>query len=140
MSAPPALTPLRTTPQNPSWAWPCVTISILISLRLTSAPSRPPAAAPLPVGVPAWQAPTIIAPTASVASILVLRFMPFVLLRYPWRGPRALASRPAGRSDGSLRGRGLRRPPWTPPSTRPLSRGSPRVARGDVRGAIGRPL
>jgi len=39
MSAAPALTPLRTTPQNPSWAWPWVTISILISLRLTSAPS-----------------------------------------------------------------------------------------------------
>src|SRR5688572_14489186 len=120
MSAAPAFTPFRTTPQNPSWAWPWVTYSIVTSLRLTSAPSRPPAAAPLPVGVPAWQAPTIIAPTPSAASILVRRFMPFVLLRYPWQTPRALVSHPAGGSDRWLRGRGLRRPPWTHPSTRPL--------------------
>src|SRR6478752_4562493 len=66
MSAAPALTPLRTTPQKPSIAWPWVTTSILMSFFWTSAPSRAPAA-PLPDGVAALHAPsTTIAPTSRI--------------------------------------------------------------------------
>src|SRR5258705_7555165 len=69
MSAAPALTPLRTTPQKPSIAWPWVTTSILMSFFWTSAPSSvPPVPAPLPDGVAALHAPsTTIAPTSRTA-------------------------------------------------------------------------
>src|SRR6187551_1619406 len=67
MSAAPALTPLRTTPQKPSIAWPWVTTSILMSFFWTSAPSSPAPAAPLPDGVAALHAPsTTIAPTSRI--------------------------------------------------------------------------
>src|SRR4029079_9655062 len=67
MSAAPALTPLRTTPQKPSIAWPWVTTSILMSLFFTRAPSSPAPAAPLPEGVAALHAPsTTIAPTSRI--------------------------------------------------------------------------
>src|SRR5919112_2147180 len=67
MSAAPALTPFRTTPQNPSWAWPWVTISILMSERLTSAPSRPPPPAVVPDPAGAGLA-TLVQPAATIAS------------------------------------------------------------------------
>src|SRR6478752_3325143 len=80
MSAAPALTPLRTTPQKPSMAWPWVTTSILMSFFWTSAPSRAPAA-PLPDGVAALHAPsTTIAPTSRI--VVFRRFILFSLLTY----------------------------------------------------------
>src|SRR5690349_15276629 len=150
MSAAPALTPLRTTPQKPSWACPWVTISILMSLRLTSAPSGPFAPPPDAAGVPVLQAPMKSAAPASATNALFRRFMLVLLLRSaaaPRRGPdpvhrwsadperRVPYAATSAAMDTSFR-------PAAPfrPGPAPLSRGSPRVARGGARGEIGRPL
>src|SRR6478735_1530979 len=105
MSAAPALTPLRTTPQKPSIAWPWVTTSILMSFFWTSAPSRAPAA-PLPDGVAALHAPsTTIAPTSRI--VVFRRFILSLL---------TVRSRACASPERPDRPRRLvARFPWTPP-------------------------
>src|SRR6188768_155 len=151
MSAAPALTPLRTTPQKPSIAWPWVTTSILMSLFFTSAPSSPAPAAPLPDGVAALQAPsTTIAPTSRIVV-----FRRFILClssridRAPARptsvrivrdvslpgfpGPPVEHGIPFPSRDRATSFQQDRRAP-------PVSLGSPRVAPVGARGASGSPL
>ena len=152
MSAAPALTPLRTTPQKPSIAWPWVTTSILMSLFGTSAPSS---AAPAAATARRRRRVTCSEHDHRAHEQDRLVFRRFILClssridRAPAR-PTSVADRPR---------RLVARFPWTPPVEHgipipsrdratsfqqdrrvpPVSLGSPRVAPVGAHGASGSP-